>query len=226
MFAIAIDGPSGAGKSTLARHLAKELNFVYVDTGALYRAIGLYMTEHGIDPADGEAVEAALPAVKLSLAYREGSQLVFLNGEDVSAAIRRPEISMAASKVSALPPVRAFLLETQRSIARENNVIMDGRDIGTVILPGAQVKLFLESSLEDRARRRCEELAEKGMAAAYDEVLSDMIERDRRDSTRTASPAVAAPDAVHLDNSGLPFEETLFRALAVILPRWKAYRRD
>ncbi len=223
MFAVAIDGPSGAGKSTLARRLAKELGFIYVDTGALYRAIGLYMTKQGVDCANAEAVAASLPAVHLSLTYEQGVQQVFLNGVNVSKEIRQPAISMVASVVSAIPAVRAFLFETQRGIAATHHVVMDGRDIGTVILPQAQVKIFLISSVEDRALRRCQELAEKGMETPYEKVLADIIERDRRDATRKTAPAVAAKDAVRLDNSGLAFEETLARAMAIVSEKLSAF---
>ncbi len=213
---IAIDGPSGAGKSSLAKAIAKRLSIIYVDTGALYRSIGLYMKDHGIDPHDEAAVSAALPAVSLSLLFRDGEQHILLCGEDVGDKIRTPEMSMYASAVSALPTVRAFLLDTQRSIAEKNSVIMDGRDIGTVILPDAEVKIFLTASSEARARRRTDELLAKGVACTYEEVLSDMITRDKNDSTRKIAPAVPAEDAVFLDNSLLTVEETIERALSII----------
>lgn len=216
MFQIAIDGPSGAGKSTLAKRLAAQLGFIYVDTGALYRSIGLYMETNGIDPKNSEAVVAALPSIELSLEYHDGSQVVLLNGENVGDRIRTPQISMYASAVSAIPAVRTFLLDTQRNIAAKNNVIMDGRDIGTVILPNADVKIFLISSFETRARRRVKELLEKGMEASYEEVLADMIERDKNDSSRAVAPLVPAEDAVHLDNSDLTLEGTVDAALAII----------
>ncbi len=222
MFKIAIDGPSGAGKSTLAKQLSKRLGFVYVDTGALYRSIGLYIYENSVSPDDSEAVVSRLPEITLELKYNEGSQEVWLNGRCVNGKIREPHISMYASKVSAIPRVREFLLETQRSIARANNVIMDGRDIGTVIMPDADVKLFLVSSFETRAERRVKELAEKGITVTYEEVLSDMIERDKNDSTRKTAPLTAADDAVMLDNSKFTLEETLEAALAIILPRLEA----
>ncbi len=222
MFKIAIDGPSGAGKSTLAKRLSKRLGFVYVDTGALYRSIGLYIYENSVSPDDSEAVVSRLPEITLELKYNEGSQEVWLNGRCVNGKIREPHISMYASKVSAIPRVREFLLETQRSIARANNVIMDGRDIGTVIMPDADVKLFLVSSFETRAERRVKELAEKGITVTYEEVLSDMIERDKNDSTRKTAPLTAADDAVMLDNSKFTLEETLEAALAIILPRLEA----
>lgn len=216
MYQIAIDGPSGAGKSTLAKRLAAQLGFIYVDTGALYRSIGLYMEMNGIDPKNSEAVVAALPNIELSLEYHDGSQVVLLNGENVGDRIRTPQISMYASAVSAIPAVRAFLLDTQRNIAAKNNVIMDGRDIGTVILPNADVKIFLISSFETRARRRVKELLEKGMEASYEDVLADMIERDKNDSSRAVAPLVPAEDAVHLDNSELTLEGTVDAALAIV----------
>lgn len=216
MYQIAIDGPSGAGKSTLAKILAAKLGFIYVDTGALYRSIGLYMEMNGIDPKDADAVVAALPNITLALEYHDGSQVVLLNGENVGDRIRTPQISMYASSVSAIPAVRAFLLDTQRNIAAKNNVIMDGRDIGTVILPNANVKIFLVSSFETRARRRVKELLEKGIEASYEEVLADMIARDKNDSSRAVAPLVPAEDAVHLDNSELTLEGTVDAALAII----------
>lgn len=213
---IAIDGPSGAGKSSLAKAIAKRLSIIYVDTGALYRSIGLYIKDHGIDPHDEAAVSAVLPEISLSLLFQDGEQHILLCGEDVGDKIRTPEMSMYASAVSALPPVRAFLLDTQRSIAKKNSVIMDGRDIGTVILPDAEVKIFLTASSEARARRRTDELLAKGVACTYEEVLSDMITRDKNDSTRKIAPAVPAEDAVFLDNSDLSVEETIERALSII----------
>ena len=222
MYQIAIDGPSGAGKSTLAKILSKKLGFIYVDTGALYRSIGLYVAKKGVAPDDKAGVIALLPEIDLALTYREGAQVVLLNGEDVGESIRTPQMSMYASAVSAIPEVRTFLLDTQRNIAKTNNVIMDGRDIGTVILPEAQVKIFLVSSFEARAERRVKELAEKGIATTYEEVLADMIERDRNDSTRAVAPAVPAEDAVHLDNSHLTLEGTVEAALAIIREKCEA----
>ena len=203
MFQIAIDGPSGAGKSTVAKALAAKMGIVYVDTGALYRTIGYYVRSKDTDPKNAEAVEALLPQIELKLGYENGTQQVYLNGEAMGDRIRTPEMSMYASAVSAIPAVRAFLLETQRSIARENSVVMDGRDIGTVILPNANVKIFLTASDECRAMRRYEELKAKGIETDYESVLSDMIQRDQNDRNRAVAPAVAAPDAVTFDNSGL-----------------------
>ncbi len=213
---IAIDGPSGAGKSSLAKAIAKRLSIVYVDTGALYRTIGLYMKEHGVDPKDAEAVTAALDGIELSLAFIDGAQKIFLCGQDVGDSIRTPEMSLYASDVSAIGSVRAFLLETQRKVARETSVVMDGRDIGTVILPDADCKIFLTASPEARAERRTAELLAKGMDVKYETVLEEMVLRDRNDSTRTLAPAIPAEDAVFLDNSALDAEETLVAALAII----------
>ena len=213
---IAIDGPSGAGKSSLAKAIAKRLGIIYVDTGALYRSIGLYMKEHGIDPHDEVAVTAALPGVELSLAFEGGAQHIYLCGQDVGDRIRTPEMSLYASAVSAIGTVRAFLLDTQRKVAREASVVMDGRDIGTVILPDAECKIFLTASPEARARRRTAELLEKGMDVKYETVLEEMILRDRNDSTRAIAPAVPAEDAVFLDNSDMDPEETITAALGII----------
>ncbi len=213
---IAIDGPSGAGKSSLAKAIASHLGIIYVDTGALYRTIGLYIREHGIDPHDEAGVTAALPSIDLSVRFENGVQRIYLCGEDVGDRIRTPEMSMYASAVSAIGSVRAFLLETQRKVARESSVVMDGRDIGTVILPDAECKIFLTASGEARARRRTVELEEKGIKVTYQEVLADMTERDRNDSTRALAPAIPAEDAVFLDNSDMTPEETLSAALEII----------
>ena len=216
MINIAIDGPSGAGKSTLAKMLAKKLGYIYVDTGALYRSIGLYMFDSGINPQDKDAVIEALSNIKIELRFENGTQKVYLNGTDVKDRIRLPEMSMYASLTSAIPEVRAFLLDIQKDMAKKNNVIMDGRDIGTVILPDAQVKIFLVASSETRAKRRYKELAEKGIETSYEEVLSDIIKRDENDSTRAVAPAVAAPDAVLLDSSDMNADEALDAALKII----------
>ncbi len=204
---IAIDGPSGAGKSTVARALAERMNIVYVDTGALYRTVGYAALARGIAPSDTAGVERLLPSLEIDLRYEEGVQHVLLNGEDLGDRIRRPEVSMAASTVSAIPAVRAFLLETQRAIAARNSVVMDGRDIGTVILPNADIKIFMTASIESRAMRRTRELEEKGMPASYEDVLREMRERDEQDRNRSVAPAVPAADAVHFDNSGMNVEE-------------------
>ena len=213
---IAIDGPSGAGKSTLSKAVAARLGIVYVDTGALYRTVGYAVRQLGIDPHDTAAVIGALDGMRISLRYEDGVQCVYLNGENLGNRIREPEISMYASKVSAIPEVRNFLLGTQRKIAAENDVIMDGRDIGTVILPDAEVKIFMFASPEARAKRRCAELAEKGMPTSYESVLADINERDHNDATRAVAPAVAAEDAVLFDNSDCTFEESVAHLLAII----------
>lgn len=213
---IAIDGPSGAGKSSVAKLLSAKLGFIYVDTGALYRTVGLYVRDHGIDPKDAEAVGAVLPEITVEIKYENGVQQVYLNGTCVGEKIRENEISMYASAVSAIPAVRAFLLDTQRSIANSNNVIMDGRDIGTVILPDAEVKIFLCASNEARAKRRYKELVEKGQNVNYDDILSDIITRDNNDRNRAIAPAVPADDAVILDNSELDLVGTLSRMIDII----------
>ena len=210
---IAIDGPSGAGKSSLAKAVAKELNMIYVDTGALYRSIGLFSKNKGVSLENIKETVNFLSEIKLDLMYENGAQKVVLNGEDVSDFIRTPEISMYASAVSAIPAVREFLLETQRSIARKTDVIMDGRDIGTVVLPFADVKIFLTASAEERARRRFLELQEKGVDTTYEEVLQDMQQRDYNDSHRAAAPLKAAQDAILLNTEGNTLEQSveLFR---------------
>ena len=209
MISVAIDGPSGAGKSSLAKRLAADLGFVYVDTGAMYRAIGLYAVRQGADLHDAAAVAALLPQIRLDIRLEGGAQHVYLNGEDVSAAIRAEEIGMAASAVSAHGPVRDFLLETQRSLAAGQNVLMDGRDIGTVVLPNATVKIFLTASAEARAQRRCKELQEKGQPADYATVLADIRQRDEQDSHRAIAPLRQAADAIRIDTSEIDFEQSV-----------------
>ena len=209
MIQIAIDGPGGAGKSTISKAVAAKLGIVYVDTGALYRTIGYYVRQKDLNPRDKDAVGAILPEISIEVAYVDGAQHVFLNGEDLGDKIRTPEMSMYASAVSAIPSVRAFLLETQKEIARKNSVIMDGRDIGTVILPNADCKIFLTASAECRAKRRYQELLAKGQNVTLEDVLREMNERDTQDSTREIAPAQAAPDAIVLDNSDLTFEESV-----------------
>ena len=216
MFQIAIDGPSGAGKSSIAKAVAKRLGIVYVDTGALYRTVGYYVRSQGVARTDAEGVVACLPHILIEVRYENGAQHVYLNGEDLGDRIREPEISMYASSVSAIPAVRAFLLDTQRDIAKKNSVIMDGRDIGTVILPNADVKIFMTASAEARAERRTKELLEKGVKVEYETVLAEMIERDRNDSSREVAPAVAAPDAALLDNSNLTIEQTVQAVLSLV----------
>ena len=215
-YAIAIDGPAGAGKSTIAKVLAKELGLIYVDTGALYRTVGYYTTGRGIALEDIEGITAALSDLTVDLKYVDGVQRVFANGEDVSDYIRTPAISMAASAVSAIPAVRAYLLNTQRDIAAKNSVVMDGRDIGTVILPDAKIKIFLTASPESRAKRRYDELQQKGDPATYEEVLADMIKRDYDDSHRAAAPLKQADDAVLVDTSGDTLEQSVARIKAVV----------
>lgn len=214
---IAIDGPSGAGKSTLARRLATTLRFLYVDTGAIYRTIAYYAYANHLDPADEAAVLAALPNIRIELRHdAEGLQRMILNGEDVTDAIRLPQISQYASVVSAYPGVRAFLLEMQRDFARKGSVIMDGRDIGTVVLPHADVKIFLTASPEARARRRCLELEQRGTPEPFDQVLSEIQQRDWDDSHRETAPLRQAEDAVVVDTTELNFEESLAMLLTVV----------
>ena len=228
MIRIAIDGPGGAGKSTVAKSVAKQLGIIYVDTGALYRTIGLYMLNNGINPKDAPSVAAALPNFTLELKFVDGKQTVLLDGEDVGDRIRTPEASMAASDVSAIKEVRAYLLDTQRNIAAKNSVIMDGRDIGTVILPDAEVKIFLTASPEARAKRRYNELIAKGQTVTYEQVYTEMVERDKNDSTRDIAPCVQAEDAVLLDNSDLDLEGTINAVLEIVKkkrPVNKFYKR-
>ena len=206
---VAIDGPVGAGKSSIARTAAQRLGFIYADTGALYRSVGLFCHRNGVDMTDPAAIAGTLGSIKLEIRLVNGVQHIFLNGEDVSEEIRLPEISMAASAVSAVPEVRASLLDTQRDIARNNNVIMDGRDIGTVVLPDAQVKIFLTASPEIRAKRRYDELRAKGSDVSFDDVLSDLNRRDYNDSHRAAAPLKQADDAVLADTSELDFEQSV-----------------
>ena len=216
MINIALDGPAGAGKSWLAKTLAAELGYIHVDTGALYRSIGLYMQRKGLSLDDRKKFIERLPEITLSLTFNGEKQHVILCGEDVTDFIRTPEISLYASAVSSVPEVRDFLLETQRKLARENDVIMDGRDIGTVIIPDADVKIYVTASDEVRANRRMLELKEKGIEQSFENVLADMKKRDFQDASRDVAPAVAAEDAVILDNSELDREETLSEALRII----------
>ena len=213
---IAIDGPSGAGKSSVAKTVAKKMGIIYVDTGALYRTVGYYIKEQGIAPTDAESVVGQLPNINIEMKYVANEQVVYLNGVNLGDAIRQPEISMYASAVSAIPEVRAFLLNTQRDIAKANSVIMDGRDIGTVILPDADVKIFLTASLENRARRRYDELSAKGICVNFDDVLREMEERDANDSGRSVAPAVAAEDAIVLDNTGFTVEQSSDAVMEII----------
>ena len=209
MISVAIDGPAGAGKSTLARRLAADFGYIYVDTGAMFRTIGLYALRAGKEPKDNEAVDALLPNITLEFAFIEGEQHIYLNGEDVSTAIRTEEVGMAASAVGANPAVRAFLLEMQRDMAKTQNILMDGRDIGTTVFPHAEMKVFVEASPEERARRRLKELEEKGLATNYEEVLANIRERDHIDSTREVSPLRRASDAFLLNNDNLNHQQQM-----------------
>lgn len=207
--AVAVDGPSGAGKSTLAKKAAGQLQFLYVDTGAIYRSIAWYALDGAVPPEDAAQVPALLPSLKLELRYGEdGLQHMLVNGRDVTEEIRLPEVSAGASKVAAIPQVRDYLLELQRRLARTHDVIMDGRDIGTVVLPDADCKIFLTASAEVRAERRCKELAERGTPQAYETVLEEMRQRDEQDRTRAVAPLRRAEDALLLDTSELTFEES------------------
>lgn len=218
--AIAIDGPAGAGKSTIAKLAAKELSFIYVDTGALYRAIGLCAYRNGIGSKDAPAILKMLEDIKVELAFNDKKeQIVLLNGEDVSSLIRTPEISMYASDVSAIPQVRAFLLDLQRNMAKTNNIIMDGRDIGTVVLPDAKVKIFLTASAEVRAKRRYNELVEKGIDVKYEDVLSDVITRDYNDSHRETAPLKPAEDSVIVDTSDLDLMQSVEKLISIMKER-------
>ena len=213
---VAIDGPSGAGKSTVARAAAAQLGYVYVDTGAMYRTIGLAVCRRGISGEDPEGIRSVLPDIRVGITYENGAQHVLLNGEDVSSEIRTPEIAYYASSVSAVPEVREFLLNTQRDMAKNGNILMDGRDIGTVILPDAPVKIFLTASAESRAERRYKELAEKGQQVTMESVLHDINERDRQDMNRAIAPLRQAEDAVLLDTSALTLEESIASVLRII----------
>lgn len=213
---IALDGPSGSGKSTVAKALAKRLGIIYVDTGALYRTIGLYVRDNGFARTDIPNIIKCLDEIKLGMDFVDGKQIITLNGKKIGEEIRTGEIAMYASAVSAVPEVRAFLLEVQRKIARENSVVMDGRDIGTVIIPDAEVKIFMVASAEARAKRRFLELQAKGENCTLESVLADIIERDTNDSTRKAAPCVPAHDAIHLDNSDLGIEETVEKVIEII----------
>jgi cytidylate kinase len=226
MIRIAIDGPGGAGKSSLAKAVAEKLEIIYVDTGALYRTIGYYMLNHGINPTDATSVAAALGSFTLELTYVNGEQVILLDGENVKDAIRTPEMSMAASNVSAIKEVREFLLNTQREIAKPHSVIMDGRDIGTVILPDAEVKIFLTASPEARARRRYEELKAKGKEVSYEQVYTEMVERDKNDSTRDIAPCVPADDAIMLDNSDMTAEQTTEAVIKIIKKAQKKQKKN
>jgi cytidylate kinase len=213
---IAVDGPSGAGKSSLARALAHEMGLIYVDTGALYRTIGLFMTENNIDTHDAAAVAARLGDIQLELTYQNGTQTVLLNGTDVGEKIRTPQISMAASAVSAIPAVREFLLGIQKDMVKKGGVVMDGRDIGTVIMPDADAKLFLVASPAARAKRRYLELCAKGIECSFEQILEETNQRDQADRERNIAPAIPAEDALFIDNSDLGPAETVAEAMNLI----------
>ena len=215
--AVALDGPAGAGKSTIAKRAAAALDYIYVDTGALYRTVGLAATRRGVAPVDSPAVDALLQSIRVDLTFNdEGTQVVLLDGEDVSGEIRTPEASMMASAISAIPSVRAYLLDLQRSMAKTHNVIMDGRDIGTVVLPDAQVKIFLTASPEARAGRRYKELVEKGMDVRYEDILQDVLTRDYNDTHRETAPLKPAEGCVTVDTTDLDFEQSVAKIISVI----------
>ena len=216
---IAIDGPAGAGKTITAKAIAKELGFVYVDTGALYRGIGLYVIRKGVKPSSIEEVVPLLAEIKIEMRHIGGEQHIFLNGEDVTGLIRTEPVSFAASDVSAIPAVRDFLFDMQRDIADKNNVVMDGRDIGTAVLPDAELKLFLTAKPEVRAQRRVLQLAEKGIEAKYDDVLADVIQRDYNDSHRDFRPLKLAEDGILIDNTELPLDETVEKIISIAKER-------
>lgn len=215
--AVALDGPAGAGKSSIAKKAAKALDYIYIDTGALYRTIGLAAARCNVEPIPSNEVEKLLSEIKVDLTFNEqGEQIVLLDNEDVSGLIRTPEASMMASKISAIPAVRAYLLDLQRSMAKNQNVIMDGRDIGTVVLPDAQVKIFLTASPEVRAERRYKELVEKGMNVNYDDILNDVIERDYNDTHRETAPLKPADGCIIVDTTDIDFEQSVEKIISVI----------
>lgn len=216
---IALDGPAGAGKSTIAKRLSAMLGYTYIDTGAMYRAVGLFAVRHGIDPKDSNALEAKLNEIEVDIRYIDGLQHIILCGEDVTTQIRTPEISMAASDVARHPAVRLKLVDLQRSLAEKYNVIMDGRDIGTYVLKDADVKIFLTAAVEVRAERRYKELIEKGEEVTFDYVLSDMKQRDHNDSSRSFAPLKKAEDAVEIDTSELDFEQSVEKIHSYITER-------
>lgn len=216
MISVAIDGPAGAGKSSLARAAAKELGFIYVDTGAMYRTVALALLRAGVENQDTDGVKALLDRINIELKFVNGEQRVFLDGEDVSDKIRTPEVSMRASSSSALGVVRAFLLDKQRDLAKTSDVLMDGRDIGTVVLPNATVKIFLTASPEERARRRFLELQAKGAPDTYEQVYEDMVKRDYDDSHRAIAPLKPADDAITVDTTGLEIEQSLALILKTV----------
>ena len=219
MIAVAIDGPAGAGKSTIARKVSEEIGFIYVDTGALYRTIGYYAILHNIDPEDKDKISACLDNIKITLKFNQGKQCVFIGDIDVSDKIRTPEISMAASAVSAIPSVRKFLLDLQKNLALENNVIMDGRDIGTVVLPNADIKIFLTASSEERAKRRYADLKIKDKDIKFQDVLNDIKQRDFNDINRKIAPLKPADDTIIVDTTGESLEQSVSRLSSLIRER-------
>ena len=216
IYSIALDGPGGAGKSTVAKRVAARKGIIYVDTGAMYRRIALFMLRNDVDVSDIKAVEPLLSQVDIRIKFEDGTQKIFLNGEDVSSRIRENRVSLAASTVSRHKEVRSFLLETQRNLARHNSVIMDGRDIGTVVLPDAQVKIYLTADVEERARRRFKELTEKGQDVNYEDILAEIKQRDYQDMNREVAPLRQAEDAVLLDTTDLGFEESVEKVMEII----------
>ena len=216
MVSVAIDGPAGAGKSTLARRLAADFGYIYVDTGAMFRTIGLYALRAGKDPKDNEAVNALLPNITLEFAFIEGEQHIYLNGEDVSTAIRTEEVGMAASAVGANPAVRAFLLEMQRELARTHDVVMDGRDIGTVVFPGADLKIYCDASVDVRAERRFREYDEAGKKVDVNDIKNQIILRDEQDRNRKYGALKIADDAIVLDTSAMPKDQVVTAFLGLI----------
>ena len=217
MLSIAIDGPAGAGKSTIAKEVAKRLGYIYVDTGALYRAIGLYFLKNNISLSDFSSINQTLSKIDINMQFKNQEQRVFLCGEDVSEQIRTNEVSMLASKVSSFPEIREFLLNLQRDLAKKDNVIMDGRDIGTVVLPNADVKIFLTAKPEKRATRRYAELIDKGIQCDYNQVLTEIITRDHNDSTRTIAPLKPAKDSILVDTTDLDLQAAILNIENIIL---------
>ena len=215
-FSVAIDGPSGAGKSTISKAAAKVLGFVYLDTGAIYRTVAWHITMMGIGPKDTDHVPMLLDDANIEISFQEDGQHMILNGMDITGEIRTPEISAIASKVAAMPAVRDFLLDLQRDLAKKHNIIMDGRDIGTVVLPNASLKIYLTASAEERARRRHEEYLQKGQKSVYEEVLADQKKRDHDDMTRKIAPLKQAKDAILLDTTGMSFEASVEKVISLM----------
>ena len=221
MFSIALDGPAGAGKSSIARKIAERLRIIHVDTGAMYRSIAFYCIKNGVDTSDIQKVESLLPEISIELSFTEDGQRIFINKEDVTDKIRTSDVSMGASNVSSIPKVREFLLNNQRELAAKHSLIMDGRDIGTVILPDASVKIFLTASAEIRAERRLKEYIADGVNISFDEVLADVIKRDKQDMERKTAPLKQADDAILADTSSMDFDESVEYLLNIITERTK-----